>query len=59
MAKKNPTNHDLSEHRKEFKKSLDKFSAYGYSRFNVFSDFLHLFAISLNNQSDPYHLATN
>lgn len=49
----------MSEHRKIFKQTINRFSAYGYSCFNVFSDFLHLFAISLNNQSDPYHLLTD
>ena len=46
-----------SEHRKNFVKALNQFNAYGYSRFNVFNDFLHLSAITLANNSDPYNLA--
>ena len=46
-----------SEHRKNFVKALNRFNAYGYSRFNVFNDFLHLSAITLANSSDPYNLA--
>ena len=46
-----------SKHRKNFVKALNQFSAYGYSRFNVFNDFLHLSAITLANNSDPYNLA--
>lgn len=46
-----------SNHRKKFAKTLNQFSAYGYSCFNVFNDFLHLSAISIANNSDPYCLA--
>ena len=45
------------EHRKNFVKALNQFNAHGYSRFNVFNDFLHMTAISIANSSDPYNLA--
>lgn len=58
--KKTPqTLQGVSEHRKNFTKLLNQFNAHGYNRFNVFNDWLHMFAISLSNQSDPYHLATD
>ena len=44
----------LTEHRKKFVNLLNKFTAYGYSRFSVFTDFLTLTAISLANGSDPH-----
>lgn len=43
----------LSEHRKKFVDTLNQFTAYGYSRFSVFTDFLTLTAISLANGADP------
>ena len=59
MVKKKPakTIQGLSEHRKKFVKLLNNFNAYGYSRFNVFNDFLHMAATSIANSSDPYYLA--
>ena len=46
------------EHRKNFVKLLDNI-AYDTSRWNVFSDFLKVSAIAINNNSDPYFLATS
>lgn len=49
----------LTEHRKNFVKLLNTFNAHGYNRFNVFNDFLHMAAISIANNADPYQLATD
>lgn len=48
---------DSTEYRKQFVKLLNEFNAYGYNRFNVWSDFLHVAAISLANV-DIYHIIT-
>lgn len=45
-------------YRKNFVKLLNKFNAYGYSRWNVFTDFLQMSAISLAN-CDRYCLANS
>ena len=59
MAKK-PAKHPvgLTEHRKNFVNLLNQFNNHGYNRFNVFNDFLQMAAISLANNSDPYHFVT-
>ena len=61
MVKKKPAKviQGLSEHRKNFVKLLNNFNAYGYSRFNVFNDFLHMAAITIADSSDPYFLANS
>lgn len=58
MAKKKSATQPvaLSNYRKEFVSLLNQFSGYGYSRFNVFSDFLHLAAISIANSCAEYNL---
>ena len=40
---------DFTTHRKNFVKLLNQFSSYGYSRWNVFTDFLELSAIAIAN----------
>ena len=58
MAKKPPkTISGLTEHRKNFVKLLNKFTAYGYNRYNVFNDFLQMTALAIANNCDPYNLA--
>ena len=59
MAKAVPVKINWSEHRQKFADLLNKFSAYGYSRFNVFSDFCELSAISIADNCDPYHLVNS
>lgn len=45
--------------RKKFVKMLDSFSAHGYSRWNVFTDFIEIVAITISNSSDPYYVYTD
>lgn len=48
---------NLSAHRKNFADLLNKFGSYGYSRWNAFTDFLELSAISIAS-CDRYGLLT-
>lgn len=47
----------LPMNRKTFVDALNQFAAHGYSRWNVFDDFITVAAISIANNSDPYCIA--
>lgn len=59
MKKQSNESPALSDNRKQFVKHLNNFAAYGYSKYTVWSDFLHIAAISLANNCDPYHTVTS